>query len=59
MRIGSMAAALALVVGLSGAANAGVTSLEGINLGEHWAGPKRSVDDLKGRVVLVELWGFN
>lgn len=59
MRMKSMAAAIGLVLGLSGAALAEVKSLEGVNLGEHWAGPKRSVDDLKGRVVLIELWGFN
>lgn len=59
MRVRSVVAALGLLVGLSGAAFAKVESLEGVNLGEHWAGPKRSPDELKGRVVLIELWGFN
>lgn len=59
MHFTRMAAAVGLVVGLSTASLAKVESLEGASLGEHWAGPKRSVDELKGRVVLIELWGFN
>ena len=30
-----------------------------VNLGEHWDGPKRTFHDLKGRVVLFEVWGLN
>jgi|TARA_R110002072_G_scaffold291678_1_gene459925 hypothetical protein len=59
MKLKHMAAALGLLVSLSGAAFAKVESLEGMNMGEHWAGPKLSESDLKGRVVMVEMWGFN
>jgi len=33
--------------------------IEKISLGDHIYGPKFSVEDLKGRVVLVEFWGIN
>jgi hypothetical protein len=33
------------------------SAIEGLRLGEHWYGPKLATEDLKGRVVLVELWG--
>ena len=59
MNLKHVAAALGLLVSLSGAAFAKVESLEGMNMGEHWAGPKLSESDLKGRVVMVEMWGFN
>ena len=51
--------ALALALCLPGIAEAKVTSLEGVNMGEHWYGPKYSAEDLKGRVVMFELWGYN
>lgn len=52
---------LALVAGLMmpALAQAKVTSLEGVSLGEHWYGPNYSLEDLKGRVVMFELWGYN
>ncbi len=50
--------ALALLA-LSGVAQAKVDSLEGANLGTWWYGPKFSLEDLKGRVVMVEMWGYN
>lgn len=48
-----------LTMCLAGPAFAQVTSLEGANLGTHWFGPKVELDDLKGRCVLVEVWGYN
>ena len=33
--------------------------LDGVNLGEHWFGPNLTLDDLKGRIVLLEFWGYN
>jgi hypothetical protein len=35
------------------------SEIEGMSLGEHIYGPKFSLEDLKGRVVLVEFWGIN
>lgn len=32
---------------------------EGISLGTHIMGPKLTTNDLKGRVILLELWGIN
>jgi hypothetical protein len=28
-------------------------------MGEHWYGPKRTLEGLKGHVVLWENWGYN
>jgi hypothetical protein len=50
---------LALALSIPGLAEAKVTSLEGATLGEHWYGPNYSLEDLKGRVVMFELWGYN
>lgn len=33
--------------------------LSKVKLGEHWSGPQLDVGDLKGRVTLVEFWGYN
>jgi ABC-type nitrate/sulfonate/bicarbonate transport system substrate-binding protein len=35
------------------------STLEAVSLGESWFGPKLGVEDLKGRVVLIEFWGRN
>ena len=35
------------------------TELEGVALGQYWSGPEWTQDDLKGRVVMFELWGYN
>jgi hypothetical protein len=51
--------AVALVVGTTAVASAKVESLEGANLGTYWYGPKVELEDLKGHVVMFELWGFN
>lgn len=32
---------------------------DGIRLGGHLLGPKVALDDLKGRVILLEFWGVN
>ena len=36
-----------------------VESLENANLGEHWFGTPRTLESLKGHVVLWENWGYN
>lgn len=51
--------AFLLLVVICGVAQAKVESLEGANLGTWWYGPKYDLEDLKGRVVLVEMWGYN
>jgi hypothetical protein len=33
--------------------------IEGVKFGEVIVGPKLKADDLKGHVVLVELWGVH
>jgi hypothetical protein len=53
-----IAAAFAVLL-LQGTAHAKVTSLEGANLGEYWYGPERTLESLKGHVVLWENWGYN
>ncbi|MGE0707136.1 MAG: hypothetical protein AB7N76_17025 [Planctomycetota bacterium] len=59
-RTGVLALAASMTLALSNAAFAGgIGNLEGVNLGEHWYGPKRDKDELKGRVVMIEEWGFN
>ena len=35
------------------------SEIEKISLGEHIYGPKVTVEDLKGRVVLIDFWGIN
>ena len=37
----------------------GEANLAGVTLGEHWYGPDYTLDDLKGRIVLLEFWGYN
>ncbi|MBL4844221.1 MAG: hypothetical protein JKY65_01735 [Planctomycetes bacterium] len=59
MKLRCTAVALGLMLSLGGPAFAKVESLDGVNLGEHWYGPKRTEADLKGRVVMIEEWGFN
>ena len=47
------------VTGLSAADSATVKLESALTLGEHWYGPERTLEDLKGRVVLIEDWGYN
>jgi hypothetical protein len=53
-----LVAAFALLL-FTGNARAACQSLDGANLGAHWYGPKRSMEELKGHVVLWENWGYN
>jgi hypothetical protein len=40
------------------AEEAAKTDLDELKLGEHIYGPKVDLEDLKGRVILVEDWGL-
>ncbi len=51
-------AALALTL-LAPAAAASATTLDDLRLGEVWYGDPVTPDQMKGRVVVVEFWGFN
>ncbi len=33
-------------------------SIQDAKLGDYWFGPKLNAEDLKGRIVLLELWGL-
>jgi hypothetical protein len=33
------------------------TKISGLNIGTHWYGAEIDTNDLKGKVVLVEIWG--
>ena len=33
------------------------SKIDQIQLGTHWFGPKLSVEKLRGKVVLLEIWG--
>jgi hypothetical protein len=58
--IRTAALSAALVLGLQATAQAGtIGTLDKVDLGEHWFGPKRTPSELQGRVVMIELWGFN
>ena len=49
----------AVVVMVSATMALAEATLDGVRLGEYATGPKVSVSDLKGRVVLFEYWGVN
>ena len=49
--------ALALPEGGQGPVDAGPVTVSQLSLGKHWFGKRISRDDLKGRVVLFEIWG--
>jgi hypothetical protein len=51
--------AAAAVLLLHGTALAKVESLEGAREGAHWYGPKYSLEDMKGHIVIWENWGYN
>ena len=60
MRFGTLAASVCAVVCLSAAPVADAPNLsKGFKFGEHWFGPDLTEEDLKGRVVLIEDWGYN
>jgi hypothetical protein len=49
---------LAFLASLAVAAQAEIT-LDNLSLGEHWYGDNVAVEDMQGRVVMVEMWGRN
>ena len=55
------ATALALCAGYAPAGGQGTVkgrpTLDGLNLGTYWYGAEIDKSDLKGKVVLVEIWG--
>ena len=54
-----LARSLAVAAFLTAVAPAADVTLKAVRFGEPIQGEKLSADDLKGRVVLVELWGIN
>ena len=62
-RSGARLAVLALALGgllsFASPGSASVSGLDSANLGEHWYGPERTLETLKGHVVLWENWGYN
>ena len=50
--------AVSLVLLSYAPAFAKVESLEGASLGEHWYGPKETLETVKGHVVFWENWGY-
>lgn len=63
MKTGRILGALTALLFTGGAAawaGGATTKLQdAFKFGEHWYGPKYTMDDLKGRVVLLEDWGYN
>ena len=53
----ALLAALVLASCGCGAAFADDATIDELNLGAYWYGPKITKKDLAGKVVLVELWG--
>ncbi len=51
-------AAIALACVLTTPAFA-IDPLDKATLGEHWYGPKRTLEDMRGHIVFWENWGFN
>jgi len=52
-----LAAALALAPFGAGAGAGEAITIDDLNVGTHWYGPKVTAKDLAGKVVLVEMWG--
>lgn len=52
-------AGLSLLAVLLMAPLASATTIDDLTLGETWYGEPLKPADLKGRVVLVEFWGYN
>ena len=40
-----------------GPVDPGPITVSDLNLGKHWFGPEVTKQDLRGKVVLVEIWG--
>ena len=53
------AAALVLATAVAAAPAASATTIQDLTLGDTWYGEPITQDGLKGRVVVVEFWGFN
>jgi hypothetical protein len=54
------AAALGMLLALTASAFAqGGRNLQDVTFGETWMGDDWDVAELKGRVVVVEIWGYN
>ena len=51
------AAAMALAVFASPTRPDTEITIEDLNLGKYWYGAQIDANDLKGKVVLVEIWG--
>ena len=47
----------ALALGFAASAPAGESDLDGVHLGQRVCGPPVTLDDCRGRVTLLELWG--
>lgn len=56
-RLGRLALGVAALCLLAPFAEA--TTIDDLSLGETWYGEALKPADLKGRVVLVEFWGYN
>jgi hypothetical protein len=54
---GAFLAALPLLCSLARAEDS-KSELDSVRLGDVWYGPKVTVEDLKGRVVLIDFWGL-
>jgi thiol-disulfide isomerase/thioredoxin len=48
-----------LLLGLLATCLSAAATMDGVNLGTHISGPKVTVEELKGKVVLFEYWGVN
>ena len=56
-RLAGLAVALLVIASLAAPAQA--QDLDKLRLGDHWYGDAWDTQSLKGRVVLMEIWGFN
>ena len=57
--LGALAVPALLTASLAAESEGQKSEIEGMSLGDHIYGPKLDLEDLKGRVVLVEFWGIN
>ena len=47
----------ALTLGIAASAPAGESDLDSVTLGERICGPAVTLDDCRGKVVLLDFWG--